>query len=113
MGCFNPRTNSWTLVAPLPSGHGEPGVAVLDNHIYVLGGRSHDKGNRKRYVHVYSSDADEWTSGVEFCERVSGLAACAVLMPPAVVAAATRWQLRTTSWPQAPEMDGSEESSED
>lgn len=112
MGCFNPDTNSWSLVAPLPSGHGEPGVAVLDNSIYVVGGRSHNKGNRKKYVHVYSGDSDEWTSGVEVCRRVSGLAACAALMPPAVLAAATRWQQRTKSWTRTSEINGSE-SSED
>lgn len=113
MGCFNPETDSWSLVAPLPMGHGEPGVAVLDNHIYVLGGRSHDKGNRRKYVHVYSGATSQWTSSVQFCERVSGLAACAVLMPPAVVAAATRWQQRVKSWPRVLELNGSEESSED
>lgn len=113
VGCFDPDTNSWSLVAPLPAGHGEPGVAVLDDQIYVLGGRSHDKGNRMKHVHVYSGAADQWTGGAEFRERVSGLAACVVLMPPAVVAGAKRWEQRSkASWEDV-DNDDSEESSED
>lgn len=111
VGCFDPDTNSWSLVAPLPAGHGEPGVAVLDDSIYVLGGRSHDKGNRMKHVHVYSAATDQWTGGTEFRERVSGLAACVVLMTPAVVAGARRWEQRSkASWE---DVDDSEESSED
>nr|XP_046242647.1 kelch-like protein 22 isoform X2 [Scatophagus argus] len=113
VACFDPEANSWSLVTPLPAGHGEPGVAVLDGRIYVLGGRSHDKGNRMKYVHVYNVDTDEWESETEFKERVSGLAACVALMPPAVVAKARSWEQRTkASWEDV-DMDNSEESSED
>lgn len=113
MASFNPEANSWSLVAPLPAGHGEPGIAVLDGRIYVLGGRSHDKSSRMKYVHVYSADADEWESETEFKERVSGLAACVVLMPPAVLAEARTWEQRSkASWEDV-DMGNSEESSED
>lgn len=95
MACFNPEANSWSLVAPLPAGHGEPGIAVLDSRIYVLGGRSHDKSSRMKHVHVYNPDTDEWESEVEFKDRVSGVAACEVLMPPAVVAEAKNWEQRS------------------
>ncbi|XP_057688888.1 kelch-like protein 22 isoform X2 [Corythoichthys intestinalis] len=83
--CFEPSDNSWTLLSPLPAGHGEPGIAVLNDRIYVLGGRSHNKGDRMKYVHVFNPDADEWESDTPFKDRVSGLAACVVLMPPAVM----------------------------
>ncbi|KAI3372345.1 hypothetical protein L3Q82_022839 [Scortum barcoo] len=113
VGCFDPEANSWSLMTPLPAGHGEPGVAVLDSRIYILGGRSHDKGNRMKYVHVYNTDADEWENEVEFKERVSGLAACVVLMPPAMIAHARSWEQRTkASWEDV-DMDNSEDSSED
>ncbi|XP_026199763.1 kelch-like protein 22 isoform X3 [Anabas testudineus] len=111
--CFDPTVNSWSLLSPLPAGHGEPGVAVLDNRIYVLGGRSHDKGNRMKYVHVYNTDIGEWENETEFKERVSGLAACVVLMSPAVIAEARNWEQRTkNSWEDV-DMDNSEDSSED
>lgn len=109
MACFDPASNSWSLLSPLPSGHGEPGVAVLDSRIYVLGGRSHDRGNRMKYVHVYNTDSDEWENGTELKERVSGMAACVVLLPPAVVALARGWEQRT----KASDIENSEDSSED
>lgn len=113
VGCFDPEANSWSLMTPLPSGHGEPGVAVLDSRIYILGGRSHDKSKRMKYVHVFNADVDEWENGIEFKERVSGLAACVVLMPPAVVAHAKSWEQRTkASWEDV-DMDNSEDFSED
>ncbi|XP_015827559.3 kelch-like protein 22 isoform X1 [Nothobranchius furzeri] len=113
VACFDLANNSWSLISPLPSGHGEPGVAVLDSCIYVLGGRSHDKGNRMKYVHVYNSDSDEWESETEFKERVSGLAACVALVPPAVIAQARSWEQRTkATWDDA-DIDNSEDSSED
>ncbi|XP_029916309.1 kelch-like protein 22 [Myripristis murdjan] len=113
VACFNPAANSWSLVSPLPAGHGEPGVAVLDNHIYILGGRSHNKGNRMKYVHVYNTETDCWENGTEFEDRISGLAACVVLLPPAVMGQARSWEQRTKSSWEDVDMDNSEDSSED
>lgn len=113
MACFDPSANSWSLVSPLPTGHGEPGVAVLDRRIYVLGGRSHDKGKRMKYVHVYNTDSDEWENDTEFKERVSGLAACVALMPPTVIAQARSWEQRIKASLEDMDMDNSEDSSED
>ncbi|XP_072289130.1 kelch-like protein 22 isoform X1 [Eucyclogobius newberryi] len=111
VGCFNPTTNCWSVVSPLPAGHGEPGVAVLDNRIYILGGRSHDRGDRMKYVHVYNTEADEWDTDKEFTECVSGLAACVVLMSPAVIAQTKSWEGSKASWDDA--VENSEDSSED
>lgn len=113
VACLDPEANSWSLLTPLPAGHGEPGIAVLNSLIYVLGGRSHDKSNRMKYVHVYNPDADEWENEKEFKERVSGMAACVVLMPPGVIAQARSWEQRTkASWEDV-DMDNSDDSSED
>ncbi|XP_076026853.1 kelch-like protein 22 [Genypterus blacodes] len=92
LACFNPSTDTWSLMTPLPAGHGEPGVAVLGARIYVLGGRSHDKGNRMKYVHVYDTDTGEWEKETDFEDRVSGLAACVAPMPSSVVAQARTWE---------------------
>ncbi|XP_040012066.1 kelch-like protein 22 isoform X2 [Xiphias gladius] len=113
VACLDPTADSWSLMTPLPAGHGEPGVAVLDTRIYILGGRSHDKSKRMKYVHVYNTDTDEWENETEFKERVSGLAACVVLMPPATIAQARNWEQRTkASWEDV-DMDNSEDSSGD
>lgn len=113
VGCFDPLSNCWSLMSPLPAGHGEPGIAVLDRRIYVLGGRSHDRGNRMKYVHVYNADTDEWENDTEFKERVSGLAACVVLMPPAVIAQAQSLEQCTKAYWEDVDMDNSDDSSED
>ncbi|XP_026043964.1 kelch-like protein 22 isoform X1 [Astatotilapia calliptera] len=113
VACFNPTANSWSLMSPLPAGHGEPGIAVLDSHIYVVGGRTHDKGNRMKYVHVYNADKDEWKNGTKFKAHVSGLAACVALMTPAVIAQARSWEQRTkASWEEV-DTDSSDDSSVD
>ncbi|KAL0979451.1 hypothetical protein UPYG_G00185240 [Umbra pygmaea] len=113
VACFCPSANSWTVMSPLPAGHGEPGVAVLGSRIYILGGRSHDKGNRMKYVHVYNSETDIWESGTAFKDRISGLAACVVLLSRTVIDLAKNWEQRTkTSWEDV-DLDNSEDSSED
>lgn len=81
VACYNAAEDCWSVVCPLPAGHGEPGMAVLDGQIYVLGGRSHDKGSRMKYVHIYDPNDDSWEDGVPLDSRVSGLAACVALMP--------------------------------
>ncbi|XP_056139152.1 kelch-like protein 22 isoform X2 [Lampris incognitus] len=113
VACFNPALNSWSLVTPLPAGHGEPGMAVLDNCIYVLGGRSHDKGNRMKYVHVYNTDTDEWEVGTAFKDRVSGLAACVVPLPLSVICQAKSWTQYNKASGDEDDMDNSEYASED
>ncbi|XP_015225500.1 PREDICTED: kelch-like protein 22 isoform X1 [Cyprinodon variegatus] len=113
VACFEPSANSWSLVTPLPSGHGEPGIAVLDSRIYVLCGRSHDRGNRMKYVHVYNTDTGEWESQTEFRRRVSGLAACVALMPPVVIAQARGWEQSSKAPSDEADIDNSEESSDD
>ncbi|XP_028851714.1 kelch-like protein 22 [Denticeps clupeoides] len=113
VACYDPRGDTWTLVSPLPGGHGEPGLAVLDGHIYVLGGRSHDKGSRMKYVHVYNADEDVWESGTALDDRVSGLSACVLLLPHSTMLQARSWEQREKgSWEEV-DWDDSENSSEE
>lgn len=64
-------------------------------------------------MHVYNTDADEWDSETEFKERVSGLAACVALMPPAVIAQASSSEQRFKGSWEVVDMYTSEDSSED
>ncbi|XP_020852146.1 kelch-like protein 22 [Phascolarctos cinereus] len=79
--CYSPSTRQWTAVCPLPAGHGEPGIAVLDSKIYVLGGRSHNRGSRMSYVHIYDVEKDCWEEGPQLENAISGLAACVLTLP--------------------------------
>ncbi|KAJ7994188.1 hypothetical protein DPEC_G00263320 [Dallia pectoralis] len=113
VACYSSAANSWSVMSPLPAGHGEPGVAVLDNRIYIMGGRSHDKGNLMKYVHVYDTEGDYWEIGTAFKDRTSGLAACVALVSRSVIGQAKTWEQRTkSSWEEAG-LDNSEESSDD
>ncbi|MBN3283833.1 KLH22 protein, partial [Polyodon spathula] len=85
VACYNPANDEWTTVSPLPSGHGEPGIAVLDHRIFVLGGRSHNRSSRTDYVHVYDAEVERWVSGTSFDDDISGLAACVLVLPRSVV----------------------------
>ncbi|XP_076846394.1 LOW QUALITY PROTEIN: kelch-like protein 22 [Brachyhypopomus gauderio] len=114
VACYNPAADSWSVVRPLPAGHGEPGVAALDGLIYVVGGRSHDKGSRMRYVHVYDPEEDAWTGGPALPERVSGMAVCVGLLPRATLARARPAEHRTKPQREATvDWDDSDNSSED
>lgn len=81
VACYSCTSRQWSTVCPLPAGHGEPGIAVLDNRIYVLGGRSHNRGSRTGYVHIYDMDKDCWEEGPQLNNSISGLAACVLTLP--------------------------------
>ncbi|KAG5281189.1 hypothetical protein AALO_G00068370 [Alosa alosa] len=113
VACYTPRSDSWSVVCPVPAGHGEPGLAVLDGRIYILGGRSHNKGSRMKYVHVYDPQLDCWKSGTPLEDRVSGLSACVALLPYSVLSQARSWEQHAkASWVEV-DWDDSDNSSED
>ncbi|XP_051510172.1 kelch-like protein 22 isoform X1 [Myxocyprinus asiaticus] len=113
VACYNPTADVWSVVSPLPAGHGEPGMAILDGCIYILGGRSHDKGSRMKYVHIYNAEEDHWESGTALEDRVSGLSACVALLPQATMSNAHSWEQRAkASWEEV-DWDESDNSSED
>nr|XP_056715815.1 kelch-like protein 22 [Euleptes europaea] len=91
VACYTPSTGQWTCVRPLPAGHGEPGIAVLGHKIYVLGGRSHNRGIRMDYVHIYEAERDDWEEGPPLEEDISGMAACVLTLPRAILMDVERW----------------------
>lgn len=91
VACYNPKTDQWSLMCPVPSGHGEPGIAVLDKKIYVLGGRSHNQGGRMDYVHIYDAVRDLWEDGPQLEDDISGMAACVLTLPRSVLIDADVW----------------------
>ncbi|XP_043924779.1 kelch-like protein 22 [Protopterus annectens] len=110
--CYNTLTDQWTSVSPLPSGHGEPGIAVLQNKIYVLGGRSHNRATRMDYVHIYDAEMDQWNIGPRLDEEVSGLAACVLTLPRALIVDAANWTTkRQPVYRRQPNLDYDDDSS--
>lgn len=58
---YDPATDSWRELAPLPRSEGSPAAVVVDGKIYVIGGRSgfDDFGD----VYIYDPMTDEWSTG--------------------------------------------------
>lgn len=90
VACYSCTSGQWSSVCPLPAGHGEPGIAVLDNRIYVLGGRSHNRSSRTGYVHIYDVEKDCWEEGPQLDNSISGLAACVLTLPRSLLLEAPR-----------------------
>ncbi|XP_075071700.1 kelch-like protein 22 [Mixophyes fleayi] len=91
VACYSPKTDQWSLMSPVPAGHGEPGIAVLDDKMYVLGGRSHNQGDRMDYVHIYNAEKDLWEEGPQLEDDISGMAACVLTLPRSVLIDSDVW----------------------
>jgi len=60
---YDPSADSWRSLAPMPESLCAYGIAALDGKVYVLGGRSGPTSETASdAVHVYSRDADSWTT---------------------------------------------------
>lgn len=68
---YDPATNQWTLLAPMPSDpQGKPyavthnGIALVDNTIWIAGGRvGNNPGPVTDKVWIYSIASNSWTEG--------------------------------------------------
>ena len=58
---YDPATDTWKELAPLPRAEGSPAAVVVDGKIYVIGGRSgsSDFGD----VYIYDPLTDTWSIG--------------------------------------------------
>uniref|UniRef100_UPI00358FAE1F kelch-like protein 22 isoform X1 n=1 Tax=Myxine glutinosa TaxID=7769 RepID=UPI00358FAE1F len=89
---YEPANDTWSSVAPLPTGHGEPGISVLSKpedgevEIYVVGGRSHDVHGRTADVHVFSVKCNSWELCPELEDELSGMACSVLTMPQDLLA---------------------------
>lgn len=60
---YDPDTDSWVTKAPIPTPISDYASAVIDNKLYVIGGR--DIGNMVKYdeTHIYDTQTDNWSNG--------------------------------------------------
>ena len=54
---YDPRTNAWTLLAPLPEGRHGTGSAAIGDRLYVPGGGPNPGGSQSTTLFVYSATA--------------------------------------------------------
>jgi N-acetylneuraminic acid mutarotase len=76
---YDPATDAWETVAPLPEARGGLAAAVHDGSIYVFGGEQHNP-DPLVYDDVwrYDPEADEWTSAGNLPTPRHGLGAATV-----------------------------------
>jgi hypothetical protein len=58
---FDVQTQTWSEVAPMPTGVADAGACVLGNDIYIFGGRTNDDEVQSTTYH-FSTVANEWTT---------------------------------------------------
>ena len=58
--CYNPQLQSWTNMASLNSGKGQISGAVLDGHIYAVGGSDDELRQGLKAVERYDANSDKW-----------------------------------------------------
>ena len=68
---YNPATNTWTLLAPMPQGRNHAASATDGQKWYVFGGRGPGSGdgnfvaNGFDTVQIYDPSTDTWTSSLD------------------------------------------------
>ncbi|XP_051564871.1 kelch-like protein 9 isoform X2 [Myxocyprinus asiaticus] len=75
---YNPATDQWTVVAPMPRGQSDVGVAVFKERIYVVGGYSWNSRCMVDIVQCYDPEKDEWEKVFSVLEPLGGIRACAM-----------------------------------
>ena len=87
---YEPENDSWTELEPIPTPVFEYSSAVLDNKIYIIGGREEGVGPRPSpitLVQIYDPKTNNWTEGTPLEQPVAGAAAIATtgLMAPKLI----------------------------
>ena len=75
---YDPRTNRWRLVAPMPEPVHHPAAATLDGAIYVMGGYRTVSFTPTSEVYRYDPALDRWTRLADLPSPRGALAAAAI-----------------------------------
>ncbi|XP_026127536.1 kelch-like protein 9 isoform X1 [Carassius auratus] len=73
---YSPETDQWTVVAAMPRGQSDVGVAVFKGRIYVVGGYSWNSRCMVDIVQCYDPEKDEWEKVFSVQEPLGGIRAC-------------------------------------
>ena len=72
---YDPIIDSWTNLAPIPVDVGDYASAVIDNKIYLMGGRSGSVNAENILTQIYDTETDTWTTGARIPSIVFNAAA--------------------------------------
>ncbi|KAG8509733.1 Kelch-like protein 33 [Galemys pyrenaicus] len=79
---YEPKTGSWTRLAPLPSAHVGAAVAVLEGELLVLGGYSHRTYAISHLIHAYCPGLARWLCLGALPRPRAEMPACILARPP-------------------------------
>jgi glucose/arabinose dehydrogenase/N-acetylneuraminic acid mutarotase len=65
---FNPSTNNWSSLAPMPTARGGASAQVINGDIYVIGGMN-DSGASVDTVEVYDPETNTWSTTLSMSTR--------------------------------------------
>ncbi|MFF4244856.1 carboxypeptidase regulatory-like domain-containing protein [Streptomyces sp. NPDC001822] len=94
---YHPASDTWTRVADLPQAVSLAATAVLDGHLYVIGGQTSTGGTAASYR--YDPAADSWTRIADYPMPVTSSGCGGVVA--AVVCAGGAYQPQTAATPSA------------
>ena len=75
---YDPKTNSWTEKAPMPTAREHLTSEVLDEKLYVIGGRTAGMSANVDATEVYDPINDSWTELPSMPSKRGGLTSAAV-----------------------------------
>uniref|UniRef100_A0A8D2CKH9 Kelch like family member 33 n=1 Tax=Sciurus vulgaris TaxID=55149 RepID=A0A8D2CKH9_SCIVU len=78
---YEPRTDSWTRLAPLPSPHVGAAGAVLQGELLVLGGYSHRTYALSHLIHAYCPGLGRWLCLGTLPRPRAEMPACLLTLP--------------------------------
>ncbi|XP_062944574.1 kelch-like protein 33 isoform X2 [Cynocephalus volans] len=78
---YDPRTDSWTHLAPLPSPHVGAAGAVLQGELLVLGGYSHRTYALSHLIHAYCPGLGRWLCLGTLPRPRAEMPACILTLP--------------------------------
>ncbi|XP_062995772.1 kelch-like protein 31 [Elgaria multicarinata webbii] len=79
--CYNPSTNQWSYMAPLPIGLSMAGVATLSGQILLVGGWNESGKKYQKSIQAYNPDLNDWTEEGELSEGTVGVSCCTIALP--------------------------------
>ncbi|GAI75277.1 unnamed protein product, partial [marine sediment metagenome] len=56
---YDPQTDTWSTMSPMPTSRSQMGIAVADGKIYVIGGYA--QGYLSNRLEVYDPQTDTWS----------------------------------------------------
>jgi N-acetylneuraminic acid mutarotase len=82
---YDPQTDNWTQLAPLPVGVGGYASAVVDGKIYIISGANEPKNSRDwepiNLVQIFDPKTNQWTNGTSIPTPVYNAKACVITEP--------------------------------